>query len=200
MTDLFEEKARDWDANEMVAALAAGIGRTILEHVDLHEAMHVMDFGAGTGLIASQVAPHVRRITAVDVSRSMLEQLLAKQTLADKVEVRCQDIIEEPLGMQFDLIMSAMAMHHVEDTGRMLRAFAEHLKPGAHLALADLDKEDGSFHPEDAQGVFHAGFDRDELAEKLERSGLKEIRFVTAHTVRKEEKDYPVFLVLATKA
>lgn len=199
MTDLFEEKAKDWDANEMVAALAAGIGRTLLAHVELHAAMQVMDFGAGTGLIASQVAPHVGRITAVDVSRSMLERLLAKQELAGKVEIRCQDIIEEPLGMQFDLIMSAMAMHHVEDTDRLLRAFAEHLKSGARLALADLDKEDGSFHPEDAQGVFHAGFDREELKEKLERSGLKDVRFVTAHTVHKEGRDYSVFLVLATR-
>jgi len=198
--DLFADKAGDWDTNTTTTALAAGVGKAILEHVDLHATMEVMDFGAGTGLIASQVAPHVRSITAVDVSRAMLERLLAKPELADKVEIRCQDITKEPLGRQFDLIMSAMAMHHVEDTGRLLRTLAAHLKPGARLALADLDREDGGFHPPDAVGVFHAGFDRDELAGELARSGLKDIRFVTAYTARKEGKAYPVFLVLATRA
>ena len=54
-------------------------------------------------------------------------------------------------------------MHHVEDTEKLIQRFAEHLKPGAKIALADLDKEDGSFHPQDTKGVFHSGFDRDEF-------------------------------------
>jgi putative AdoMet-dependent methyltransferase len=82
----------------------------------------------------------------------------------------------------------------------MIERFAEHLKSGARVALADLDEEDGSFHPEDAQGVHHAGFNREAFMGKLEAHGFKDIRFVTAHTASKEEKGYPIFLALATKA
>lgn len=200
MSDLFKEKAKEWDVNEMVTQLSSAIGSCILNNVTLNETMHVMDFGAGTGLITSQVAPHVNKITAVDVSEAMLEQLLAKQELKGKVEALCQDITAQPTGVDYDLIMSAMAMHHVEDTENMLQQFAAHLKSGANVALADLDKEDGSFHPAETQGVYHSGFERDAFRVLLEKNGFKDINFVTAHTVDKEDKSYPIFLALATKA
>ncbi|MDH5649717.1 MAG: class I SAM-dependent methyltransferase [Gammaproteobacteria bacterium] len=199
MADLFSDKAKDWDVNDMVKALSSGIGSCILKNLELNADMHVMDFGAGTGLITSQVAPRVRKITAVDVSQAMLEQLLAKQTLRDKVEVLCQDITDQPLDTRFDLIMSAMAMHHVADTDKMVQRFAEHLKPGAKVALADLDKEDGSFHPADIKGVYHSGFDRQALQAIMEKHGFSDINFTTAHTVNKEGKEYPVFLLVANK-
>ena len=56
MADLFEEKAKDWDVNEMVLALSSAIGSAIKEQVELNETMHVMDFGAGTGLVTAQMA------------------------------------------------------------------------------------------------------------------------------------------------
>jgi len=199
MADLFEEKAKDWDVNEMVLALSSAIGSAIKEQVELNETMQVMDFGAGTGLVTAQVAERVGKVTAVDVSQSMLDQLVAKQHLELKVDAVCQNILELPLDTRFDLIVSAMAMHHVEDTNALVRSFAEHLKPGARVALADLDAEDGTFHPADAQGVYHAGFDRDEFQSILERYGFKDVNFVTAHTVNKEGKTYPIFLVTAAK-
>ncbi|MDH5183069.1 MAG: class I SAM-dependent methyltransferase [Gammaproteobacteria bacterium] len=199
MSDLFTEKAQDWDVNEMVLALSTAIGGSIVNSIELNDSMHVMDFGAGTGLITSHVAPHVNKITAVDVSESMLEKLLAKEDLQGKVEALCQDITQQPFGTEFDLIVSAMAMHHVEDTEKMVQRFAEHLKTGGQVALADLDKEDGSFHPTDVEGVFHSGFDREEFTAVLEKYGFKDINFVTAHTVNKEEKTYPIFLAVATK-
>ena len=86
MADLFEEKATDWDVNEMVRGLSSAIGSTILNSVDLDKDMKVMDFGAGTGLISSHVAPFVNKITAVDISEAMLNQLAAKPELKGKVE------------------------------------------------------------------------------------------------------------------
>ncbi|MGD8547536.1 MAG: methyltransferase domain-containing protein, partial [Thiohalophilus sp.] len=81
MSDLFEEKAQDWDANEMIRALSSGVGTAILERILLNEQMSAMDFGAGTGLITSHIAPHISQVTAVDVSESMLEKLAAKPEL-----------------------------------------------------------------------------------------------------------------------
>ena len=90
-------------------------------------------------------------------------------------------------------------MHHVEDTEHLIKTFALHLNPNGKIALADLDTEDGSFHPEDIEGVYHHGFDRDALRAILEQNGFADIEFVTAHTVNKEGKDYPIFLVTATR-
>lgn len=200
MSDLFEEKAQDWDVNEMVLQLSSGIGSAILENVALKDTMEVMDFGAGTGLISAHVLPHVQNITAVDTSEAMLEQLAAKPELNGKVKTICQNILDNSIGQQFDLIMSAMAMHHVDNTEKMIQSFAEHLKPGARVALADLDKEDGNFHPPEVEGVFHSGFEREYFQNLLEANGFDDVTFRTAHTVNKEGKLYPVFLVTAVKS
>jgi 2-polyprenyl-3-methyl-5-hydroxy-6-metoxy-1,4-benzoquinol methylase len=199
MSDHFNEKAKTWDADEMVKKLSSAVGSSILKNIALSQDMLTMDFGAGTGLISSHVAPRVSKITAVDISEAMLAKLAAKPELANKVTTVCQDIIERPLEEKFDLIMSAMAMHHVENTDQLIRTFYEHLKPGAVVALADLDKEDGSFHPEGTPGVFHSGFERDELQRKLEKHGFEDVHFYTAHAVEKNEKSYPIFLATAKK-
>ncbi|MCW8830566.1 MAG: methyltransferase domain-containing protein [Gammaproteobacteria bacterium] len=200
MTDHFNEKAKTWDADDMIKMLSSAVGAAILQHTRLEAQMEVMDFGAGTGLISSHVAPKVNKITAVDISTAMLDRLVAKPELHARVEAVCQDILEQPLSQQFDLIMSAMAMHHVKDTIKLIQTFYAHLKPGASIALADLDKEDGSFHPADVDGVYHAGFEREPLQSILEAHGFENVVFHTAHTVHKEGKDYPIFLVVATKS
>ena len=200
MSDYFNEKAKIWDVDEMVKNLSSAVGSSILEHAGLKPQMNVMDFGAGTGLISSHVAPLVNKIVAVDISEAMLDKLIAKPELQGKVEAVCQNILDKPLATRFDLIMSAMAMHHVEDTAKLIQTFSEHLTPGATLALADLDKEDGSFHPADVEGVFHSGFERFDLKNLLKAQGFENIHFYTAHTVVKEERKYPIFLVIATKS
>lgn len=197
--DLFEDKAGDWDGRDLVRQLSAGIGQAMLAHTPLRDDMEVMDFGAGTGLISSHLAPRVRSITAVDISSAMLTKLQEKPELQGKVVPVCQDILDKPLARTFDLIVSAMAMHHVEDTERLVATLAAHLKPGARIALADLDTEDGTFHAAGIEGVFHAGFAREALRDALARHGFTDIRFVTAHTARKEGKEYPIFLVTAVK-
>lgn len=200
MSDHFNEKAKTWDADEMVKKLSSAVGSSILSNISLDPGMVVMDFGAGTGLISSHVTPRVKKIIAVDVSAAMLEKLAAKTELKNKVSTICQDILEQPLAEKFDLIMSAMAMHHVEDTDRLIHKFSEHLKQDALVALADLDKEDGSFHPDGTEGVYHSGFERDDLQRMLEKHGFEDVRFYTAHTVEKNDNRYPVFLVSARKA
>lgn len=199
MSDLFNEKAKDWDVNEVVLQLSNGISSAILKNIEFNDQMQVMDFGAGTGLITSHILPHVKNIVALDISKAMIDELVSKTDFHGRVEAICQDIIEQPLKRKFDLIMSAMAMHHVKDTSLLIQRFAEHMNSGAKVALADLDVEDGTFHPADIEGVFHDGFDRDNLKNILEKNGFKDIRFITAHTVNKEVKNYSIFLVTAVK-
>jgi SAM-dependent methyltransferase len=200
MVDRFEDKAEGWDAQPVPVQISRGVGAAMLRAVALSSTDVVMDFGAGTGLICGQLAGHVAKVLAVDVSPAMLAQLRAKPELAGKVETRCQDILEAPLGETVDLVVSAMAMHHVADTAALLRALHDHLAPGGRLALADLDTEDGDFHPANAEGVFHLGFDRDALRGLLEAAGFVGVTFETACTVQREGKDYPIFLVTAARA
>ena len=200
MSQYFNEKAGVWDADERRKRLSSAIGSSILAHIPLHERMEVLDFGAGTGMITAYIAPLVHKIVAVDTSEAMLATLAAKPELRGRVEPICVDITESPLVKRFDLVISAMAMHHVPDTAALVQSLSGHLKPGGKLALADLDTEDGSFHPDEAAGVFHHGFDRGELQRMLEECRFSDVHFFTVHTIMKDEIEYPVFLVTATKS
>ena len=199
MSDLFTEKAAEWDGRPLVQQLSSAISAAIISELDLKPSLQVMDFGAGTGLICCQLAPLVGSITAIDISPAMLEKLSEKAEFHGQVSTLCQNIIDTPLDRTFDLIVSAMAVHHVESTRTLIQRFSSNLVTGGHVALADLDAEDGSFHPEGIEGVFHDGFERKALKSLLEAEGFVDVRFRTAITVEKDDKHYPIFLVVATK-
>ena len=196
--DLFADKAQDWDARPLPVQISSGVFAALSEAVTLSPDLTVLDFGAGTGLVATQIAPRVAHVLAVDVSAAMLEQLAAKEVEGD-LRIRCQDILEVPLAETVDLVVSAMALHHVRDTTALFAAFFDHLAPGGRVALADLDSEDGDFHPPGIEGVFHDGFDRTDLAAIAGSAGFVEPRFVTATEIRKDGKSYPIFLMTAVK-
>jgi putative AdoMet-dependent methyltransferase len=91
-----------------------------------------------------------------------------------------------------------MTLHHVPDVPALFRRFAGHLRAGGWVALADLDQEDGSFH-EDAAGVHHRGFSREQIQSWLVAAGFQEVCLETATLVRQEDRDYPVFLATARR-
>jgi len=199
MTDLFADKAQDYDARPIPVQISQGVFAALDAAVTLHEDLLVLDFGAGTGLIAGKVAPRVARVLAVDVSEAMLAQLASKPELSDTVEPICHDLLAGPLDRPVDLIVSAMAMHHVQDTAALMRALLRQLRPGGQVALADLDAEDGSFHPPDIEGVYHQGFQRASLGATMEAAGFANVRFQTACEVDRDGRRYPVFLVVAER-
>jgi hypothetical protein len=103
------------------------------------------------------------------------------------------------------MIVVGMAMHHMADTEKVLRAFHTILLPGGVLCLADLDTEPGIFHPADmAEIVHHHGFDRGELKQQLGDLGFVQMKDVTALTFKKPvedktEHEFSVFLMIARR-
>jgi 2-polyprenyl-3-methyl-5-hydroxy-6-metoxy-1,4-benzoquinol methylase len=141
----------------------------------------------------------------VDTSSGMLEVLgnkIEEMELAN-VTSRLLDLTRESYDGHFDLIFSAMTLHHIEETELILKNLCQLLNDNGYLAIADLDSEDGTFHSAGA-GEKHHGFNRESLAEILENLGLSSIRFKTVHTVTRRSEDlkvrtYPVFLLTAQK-
>jgi tRNA (cmo5U34)-methyltransferase len=200
-TEHFDQAAATWDLVDRRVLLAQAVVAAIAARVPLSRQWSVLDFGCGTGLVTLALAPRVGTLTGADTSPGML------RTLAGKAEDQGLTLrliqLGEPgvpdLGGPYDLIVSSMTLHHVLDVPALLRQFAQALCPGAQVALADLDAEDGSFH-EDAEGVHHRGFPRTEIQAWLEEAGFLGIQVATATVVHKEDRDYPVFLVTARRA
>jgi len=196
----FDKEAKKWDMSDVRVALADNVAKAIIENITLKAYMKIMDFGAGTGLLTSRMLGYVEKVSAVDISAGMLDELGQKDELKQMVSTFCQNIIHEPLEDDFDGIISSMALHHVEDTDEILKVFYAHVKEGGFLAIADLDREDGSFHTRGNDGVFHFGFEREDLHVKLKKAGFKDISFTTAYTINKDSnRSYPVFLLTAFK-
>lgn len=197
--DFFAEKAAVYEQDSRRVDNVNNIANAIIERVRLDKGMHLMDFGSGTGLLLEGVAPHVAKITAVDVSKAMNQQLAAKRgKLGCELEMLELDLTTADLDRQFDGIISSMTMHHVKDIPAMFGKFHRLVKSGGFIAISDLDSEDGSFHTEDT-GVHHHGFDREKFAEAARSAGFKDVTVATASIMHKPQGAFPVFLLTAHK-
>ena len=203
----FNKVAAEWDNNPTRVALAGAVVEAIRAAVPLRTQMQAMDFGAGTGLVTLGLLSSVNSVTAVDASGEML-RVLDEKLRALKIEnvhtLQC-DISRAPLpANQFDLVVSSMVLHHLPDVSPVLQRLRPSLRPGGWIALADLDSEDGSFHPE-MKGVYHKGLDRGEVCRWLEQAGFLDVTVRNAHTITRPATDgairqYGVFLATGRAA
>lgn len=198
-TDFFEQIADSYESDAARVSNVDTIAHAIMGRVTLHRGMHLMDFGSGTGLLLERIAPRVRKITAVDLSRSMNEQLAQKRDRLDcELDILHLDLTATEIDLTVDGIISSMTLHHVEDVHALLARFHGLLNQGGFIAIADLDREDGSFHTEDT-GVHHLGFDRDEISDAARQAGFQEVLIGDASVMEKPQGRYPIFLLSARK-
>ena len=193
----FDTAARDWDQRPLSQQLAA-VPERLLAQLPLRASDHVLDFGAGTGLLSAPIAPKVAQVTALDMSAAML-QVLDEKGLAN-ITTRQQDIFAGLPG-QYHAVVSCMALHHVADTAALLRAFAAALHSGGRIALVDLYQEDGSFHGDNqAKGVQHFGFAPEALQALAQQAGLMDIAFSEILRLQHSNgRGYPLFLMTGRK-
>jgi ubiquinone/menaquinone biosynthesis C-methylase UbiE len=202
----FDKEAAQWDANPGRVKLAHDVAAEIVREVALSEDMEVLDFGCGTGLLTLKLQPYVKAITGVDSSPGMLSMLDSKIATQGLGNVRTQ-LVDFENGAHasgsYDLIVSSMVAHHVPDTLGLFKEWFRLLNPGGQVSFADLDSEDGAFHG-DNTGVFHLGFNRDQLHELLRDAGFHNVRDTTATLMRKEvpgqgTREFSIFLIVANK-
>ena len=193
----FDILARDWDLKPERVASAKNVSDKLKSLFSL-EGMDIIDYGAGTGLVTFGLFDKARRVVAMDNSKKMLEEIDKKSTNAgiDNVHTRYHDINKEDLPKaQFDLFVSSMTMHHIDDTRDFLTKAKASLIKGGYLAINDLEREDGSFHSMGNDDVAHFGFDKPTLEALFVELGLEVVFFETVEVISKKQ-DYPIFLIV----
>ncbi|GFO63145.1 methyltransferase [Geomonas paludis] len=201
----FDAVADTWDQEPRRLKLAQDVVAAMRKALPLSPDMKALDYGCGSGLVTLGLQPHVGHITGADSSAGMLEVLNRKiqaQGLAN-VTTLPLDLEHQHLEGGFDLIVSSMTLHHVQDVPALVATLSHALKPGGWLALADLESEDGRFH-DDSTGVLHHGFSREFLTGEFAANGLAEVAVVTAAVIDKPGADgtprrYPVLLCVGRK-
>lgn len=198
----FDERAAGWDDDQSHVQRAAALAESIRRTVPLNPELRVLEYGAGTGLVSQALAAEIGPLTLADPSSGM------RAVLADKINagVFSADSTVWDVDLSagtvpegtFDLVITAMTLHHIEDVPAVLRAFAGLLAPGGRVCVADLVAEDGSFHD---SPDFHAhnGFDPEELSGWLRDAGFAGVDLRHAVDIEREGRIFPVFLITAMR-
>jgi tRNA (cmo5U34)-methyltransferase len=102
----------------------------------------ILELGTGTGETARRVlGEHPgARLTGIDVSNEMLDAARAVLP-ADRVDALLVQAIEDPLPPgPFDLVVSALAIHHLDDAHKsdLFARVAAALPPGGRFVMGDV--------------------------------------------------------------
>ncbi len=202
----FDERAKDWDSDPKKVERARVVAEEIRKTVLLSREMNAFEYGCGTGLLSFALQEDLGQITLADTSQGMLDVLAEKISAAGAVNmhpVRLDLAVDTIPPQKYHITYSLLTMHHIHDTQDILKKFHIILEPGGYLLIADLDKEDGSFHTDGTTDV-HKGFAQSELKKQVEAAGFTDVKFTIAYTIKKmvgdEEKSFPIFLMSARKA
>lgn len=197
----FDEMALTWDDDPAKVERARVVAERIVERLSPGAGTRLLEYGAGTGLVAQALAGHVGPITLSDPSEGMRAAMHAKVeagTLPAEAHIIDLDLAHHrPTDPSFDLAVAVQVLHHVVDLDPVLVGFHASLEPGGHLCIVDLEKEDGSFHGEGFGG--HHGFDRTELAAQLRQAGFVETTFEHVIDVDRDGRAFPLFLAIASR-
>jgi tRNA (cmo5U34)-methyltransferase len=138
------------------------------------QARTILELGIGTGETAKRVlAQHPdARLTAIDSSPEMVERARSVVPQAELRVARLEDAL--PAG-PFDLVVSALAVHHLDGAGKqdLFRRVAAVLAPGGAFVLADVvvpDDEADVVTPID--GVYDVPDRLDDQLQWLRDAGL----------------------------
>lgn len=206
-TNRFDAAAATWDENPRRRAVTEAIARAIQARIPLSRDMTLLDFGCGTASLSVLLAGKLGRIRAVDMSSGMIAETRRKIAALPELTAVIEPMLLAGGGIgqlegQWDVVCTAMALHHIEDAAGVLRHLARCLNPGGYLAVADLCAEDGSFHIEER--VPHNGFEPQALAAIVKEEGLGEIDAGAVFRFSKPGADgtlreYEVFLLTARR-
>ena len=104
--------------------------------------VRVLDLGAGTGVLSEMVADRFPRatVTLMDFSAKMMN--VARGRFAesrDRFRFVVADYLEEQFTEQYELVVSALSIHHLENRGKQMlfRKVYDSLAPGSVFVYAD---------------------------------------------------------------
>jgi tRNA (cmo5U34)-methyltransferase len=105
------------------------------------EARRLLELGTGTGETARRVLARnpAATLLGLDASREMLDHAAAALPVA-RVELRVADVADQLPDGPFDVVLSALTIHHLDGPGKadLFQRVADILAPGGRFVLGDV--------------------------------------------------------------
>lgn len=164
----------------------------------LGDQLVVGDLGCGTGQMTALLAPHVRRVMAVDGSSDMLQAARARLDGVKNVELRQGELEALPIDDgQLDVAVVALVLHHLADPGTALTEVARVLRPGGRVLIVDMLPHERAEYQQQMGHVW-LGFPEAQLRRLLGSAGLSQMR-IHPLPVAAEAKGPALFAATAIK-
>jgi len=203
----FDDEARKWDNDPKKTERAKVFAKEIIDFIKPDKTLDALEFGCGTGLLSFQLKDYFKSITLADSSEGMikvLEEKIVNAGVENFKPLQIASLESDLKANDYDVIYTLMTLHHIPDVNNIVIVFNSLLKRGGYLCIADLVKEDGSFHAGHDNFDGHNGFDRDELSDILSSNGFDIEHYKIGYEIEKELDDkvvkYPLFLMICKKA
>jgi ubiquinone/menaquinone biosynthesis C-methylase UbiE len=161
----------------------------IVANLPLQHNYLVLDVAAGTGHLSRAIAPHVKKVVAIDITPEMLEQARneSERMGIDNMLLERGDAQQLPYKeYAFDMVVSRLAIHHFENPSIQLREMVRVCKPHQIVGVIDLlSPEDGDIaetynHLERLRDPSHTtALSKTEMGKLLSDTGIAVKTFVT---------------------
>jgi ArsR family transcriptional regulator len=161
-------------------------------------ALVVGDLGCGTGLLSETVAPHVKRVIAVDSSADMLDAARARLVEQPNVDVRQGELEAMPIeDDELDAAMMSLVLHYSPDPSRALTEVARVLRPGGRLLIVDMLPHDREEYQQQMGHVW-LGFSDKQISRFVSGAGFGDVR-IRALPVDPDARGPALFAAVATR-
>jgi ArsR family transcriptional regulator len=193
----FESAASDWDRLRGELFGDTFYLWAVLGLID--PSLIVGDLGCGTGQLSATVAPHVRRVIAVDGSVEMLDAARLRLAGASNVEIRQGDLEALPIREgELDAAMLSLVLHYSPDPARALEEVARVLRPGGRLLIVDMQPHERVEYQQ-RMGHVWLGFSEKQISRVLAAAGFDDIR-VRPLPVDSDAMGPALFAAVATRS
>ncbi len=180
---------------EAYAALRKGSGtlNELLEQPAIHsllpdmEGKTVLDLGCGAGVLCRHlVTLGAARVVGLDISRRMICQAEESGRAEGRIEYKITPLEDFDYAVEvYDVVVSSLALHYVQDLKPIFRKIAEALKPGGKFVFSmehpvctcTLDEEEGWHTDEEGRRLFWK-------VDQYSREGLRKSRWFVDGVMR----------------
>ncbi|HEV2118610.1 MAG TPA: methyltransferase domain-containing protein [Candidatus Bathyarchaeia archaeon] len=163
----------------------------------------VLDVGAGTGFLTEGAAMVARKVIALDFSRGMSDESIAKLGKG-KVEFRVGNVEHMQLpDSSVNVVIGNMVLHHCPHPEVAISEMSRVLRPGGRMAISDLQEHGHEWLRREHADLW-LGFKMERVAVMMREKGLNSVKVETlssccssSHEAQRVE--IPMFLASARK-